>query len=224
MDIKLEGLWKNKLAPLFAKPYFNQITTHLNTEKALRQKIYPIGSEIFNAFKHTPYDHLKVVLLGQDPYPNAGQAMGLSFSVPDGVKIPASLLNIYKELQSDIGMPIPKTGNLIPWAKQGVLLLNAIFTVREEEPGSHARIGWMNFTDDLITLLSNEKKGLVFLLWGNFAAQKQILIDTTKHKILKAAHPSPLSAHNGFIGCKHFSKTNEYLIESKKDPIDWSIK
>lgn len=223
MEVKMEEQWKTALAPLFTKPYFSQITAHLKTEKALNRKIYPIGSKIFNAFELTPFTALKVVILGQDPYHNPGQAMGLSFSVPDGVKPPPSLQNIYKELKYDIGMPIPNTGNLTSWAKQGVLLLNAILTVRAEEPGSHAKIGWMNFTDDLIRLLSNEKKGLVFILWGNFAGQKQLLIDATKHKILKAAHPSPLSAHNGFFGCKHFSKTNEYLLQIKKDPIDWCI-
>jgi uracil-DNA glycosylase len=148
--------------------------------------------------------------------------MGLSFSVPDGIKIPPSLMNIYKELNKDIGMPIPTTGNLTKWANQGVLLLNAVLTVRANEPASHAKIGWMNFTDDVIQLLSNEKKDLVFLLWGNFAQQKQIYIDATKHKILKAAHPSPFSAHNGFLGCKHFSATNEYLVKHHKNPIDWT--
>jgi uracil-DNA glycosylase len=194
----------------------------LKTERALKTIIYPKGSLIFNAFEQTPFDKVKVVILGQDPYHNPEQAMGLSFSVPDGIKIPPSLMNIYKELNKDIGMPIPTTGNLTKWANQGVLLLNAVLTVRANEPASHAKIGWMNFTDDVIQLLSNEKKDLVFLLWGNFAQQKQIYIDATKHKILKAAHPSPFSAHNGFLGCKHFSATNEYLVKHHKNPIDWT--
>jgi uracil-DNA glycosylase len=223
MEVKIEDSWKKALMPLFERPYFTQITAHLKTEKALNRIIYPKGSLIFNAFNQTPFDQVKVVLLGQDPYHQPGQAMGLSFSVPDDCKIPPSLMNIYKELQKDIGMPIPTTGNLTPWAKQGVLLLNTVLTVRADEPGSHSKIGWTQFTDDLIKLLSNEKNDIVFILWGNYASQKQILIDATKHKILKAAHPSPLSAYNGFFGCKHFSMTNQYLTQVKKDPIDWSI-
>jgi uracil-DNA glycosylase len=223
MEVKIETSWKKALSPLFERPYFTQITAHLKTEKALNRTIYPKGSLIFNAFNQTPFDQVKVVLLGQDPYHQPGQAMGLSFSVPDECKIPPSLMNIYKELNKDIGMPIPKTGNLTQWAKQGVLLLNTALTVRADEPASHSKIGWTQFTDDLIKLLSNEKTDLVFILWGNYASQKQILIDATKHKILKAAHPSPLSAYNGFFGCKHFSMTNQYLTQVKKDPIDWSI-
>jgi uracil-DNA glycosylase len=223
MEVKIEDSWKKALTPLFERPYFTQIAAHLKTEKALQRIIYPKGSLIFNAFNQTPFDQVKVVLLGQDPYHQPGQAMGLSFSVPDDCKIPPSLMNIYKELQKDIGMPIPTTGNLTPWAKQGVLLLNTALTVRADEPGSHSKIGWTQFTDDLIKLLSNEKNEIVFILWGNYASQKQILIDATKHKILKAAHPSPLSAYNGFFGCKHFSMTNQYLTQVKKDPIDWSI-
>ena len=223
MEVNMEASWNNALSNLFDKPYFKQIAAHLKTERALKTVIYPKGSLIFNAFEQTPFDKVKVVILGQDPYHNPEQAMGLSFSVPDGIKTPPSLMNIYKELNKDIGMPIPTTGNLTKWANQGVLLLNAVLTVRANEPASHAKIGWMNFTDDVIQLLSNEKKDLVFLLWGNFAQQKQMYIDATKHKILKAAHPSPLSAYNGFFGCKHFSATNQFLNQVKKDPIDWSI-
>ena len=222
MVVNIEESWKRALSTLFEKAYFGQIAAHLKTEKALNRTIYPKGSEIFKAFQLTPFDEVKVVILGQDPYHNPGQAMGLSFSVPDGVKPPPSLLNIYKELNKDIGMPIPTTGNLTNWAKQGVLLLNAALTVRANEPASHAKIGWMSFTNDVIQTLSNEKKGLVFILWGNFAQQKQIYIDGTKHKILKAAHPSPFSAYNGFFGCKHFSDTNEYLVRQNKSPIDWT--
>jgi uracil-DNA glycosylase len=222
MEVKMEASWKKELSPLFEKDYFNQITAHLKTEKALKRTIFPKGSLIFNAFEHTPFDQVKVVILGQDPYHNPGQAMGLSFSVPDGVKTPPSLVNIYKELHADTGLPIPTTGNLTHWAQQGVLLLNAALTVRANEPGSHAKIGWMHFTDEVIKILSTKKTRLVFILWGNFAIQKQILIDATKHKILKAAHPSPLSAHNGFWGCKHFSATNEYLVAHNNNPIDWN--
>lgn len=218
----MEPSWKQALSYLFDKPYFLQIATHLKTERATNTIIYPKGTLIFNAFNQTPYDKVKVVILGQDPYHNPGQAaMGLSFSVPEGVKPPPSLMNIYKELNKDIGLAIPTMGDLTKWANQGVLLLNAALTVRENEPASHAKIGWMEFTNDVIKHLSNEKKGIVFLLWGNFAQQKMIYIDATKHKILKAAHPSPLSAHNGFFGCKHFSLTNEYLVNNNIDPIDW---
>jgi uracil-DNA glycosylase len=164
-----------------------------------------------------------VVILGQDPYHGSGQAMGLSFSVPKGVKPPPSLVNIFKELKSDIGLPIPTHGDLTPWARQGVLLLNAVLTVRENEPASHAKIGWMHFTDAVIRKISDEKKGIVFLLWGKFAEQKQILIDETKHFVLKAAHPSPFSADKGFFGCKHFSKTNELLAKQGLQVIDWHI-
>ena len=221
MDVKIESSWKKVLTPLFEKPYFSQITNHLKTEKELNRTIYPKGNLIFNAFNQTPFNDVKVVILGQDPYHQPGQAMGLSFSVPDGVKIPPSLSNIYKELNKDIGMPIPTTGNLTKWAAQGVLLLNSALTVRENEPASHSKIGWMDFTNDVIKIISTQQNNVVFLLWGNFAHQKQLLIDNTKHKILKAAHPSPLSAHNGFFGTKHFSSANQYLTLHHKNPIDW---
>lgn len=223
MDVKIEDSWKNVLSKEFTKPYFLQIATHLKTEKATKAVIYPPGSLIFNAFEQTPFDKVKVVILGQDPYHGPQQAMGLSFSVPDGIQPPPSLMNIYKELKNDIGMPIPRTGNLTPWAKQGVLLINAILTVRANEAASHSKIGWMHFTDAVIRKLSDEKKGIVFLLWGKFAQEKQVLIDETKHHVLKAAHPSPLSAHNGFWGCKHFSRANEILIKQGLEPIDWKL-
>ena len=223
MEIKMETSWKNALSDLFDKPYFSQIADHLKAEKALNTTIYPSGGLIFNAFNLTPFDKVKVIILGQDPYHNPHQAMGLSFSVPDGIKPPPSLVNIFKELHKDIGMPIPSSGNLSVWAKQGVLLLNVVLTVRANEPASHAKIGWTKFTDDLILTLSSQKKGLVFILWGNFAQEKIKLIDSSKHKILKAAHPSPFSAYNGFFGCKHFSATNEYLVKNNIDPIDWAI-
>ncbi|GEO08658.1 uracil-DNA glycosylase [Segetibacter aerophilus] len=223
MDVKIEGGWKDVLIDEFSKPYFQQAVTYIKTEKAQGKIIYPPGSLIFNAFNTTPFGSVKVVLLGQDPYHGYGQAHGLSFSVPDGVAPPPSLINIFKELHSDIGMPIPKTGNLTKWATQGVLLLNAVLTVRANEAASHAKIGWMDFTNAVINKISQEKEGVVFLLWGKFAQDKQVLIDETKHLALKAAHPSPLSAHNGFFGCKHFSKTNNYLVKQGLDPIDWML-
>lgn len=185
--------------------------------------IYPPGSLIFNAFDKTPFHKVKVVILGQDPYHGPKQAMGLSFSVPDGIPPPPSLVNIYKELNKDVGMTIPLTGNLTKWAEQGVLLLNAVLTVRANDPASHSKIGWMEFTNAVIKKISDEKKGVVFLLWGKFAQEKQVLIDETKHYVLKAAHPSPFSAFNGFFGCKHFSKTNELLMNQGLDPINWAI-
>lgn len=223
MDVKIEESWKQVLKDEFNKPYFLQIVTHLKTEKATGATIYPPGALIFNAFNQTPFDAVKVVLIGQDPYHGAGQAMGLSFSVPKGVKPAPSLMNIFKELHSDIGLPVPKTGDLTPWAKQGVMLLNAALTVRANEANSHAKIGWHLFTDAVIKKISDEKQGIVFLLWGSFAKEKQVLIDETKHHVLKANHPSPFSADKGFFGCKHFSKTNEYLIKEGKDPIDWHL-
>ena len=223
MEVDIEHSWKIALKSLFNKPYFNQIADHLKAERALHQTIYPSGPQIFNAFSLTPFDQVKVIILGQDPYHNPNQAMGLSFSVPDGIKPPPSLVNIFKELNKDIGMPIPNSGNLTHWAEQGVLLLNAVLTVRANEPASHAKIGWTEFTNDVIRLLSLEKKNLVFILWGNFAQEKIKLIDSSKHKILKAVHPSPFSAYNGFFGCKHFSATNEYLVQQNKNPIDWSV-
>jgi len=223
MDVKIEESWKEVLKPEFSKPYFQQAVTFVKTEKAQGKTIYPPGPLIFNAFDNTPFDNVKVVLLGQDPYHGYGQAHGLSFSVPDGVNPPPSLINIFKELHNDIGMPIPKTGNLTKWAKQGVLLLNAVLTVRANEAGSHAKIGWMEFTNAVISKISEEKEGIVFMLWGRFAQEKQALIDETKHHVLKAAHPSPFSADKGFFGCRHFSKTNNYLVKQGKDPIDWLL-
>lgn len=224
MEVKMEPSWKDVLKNEFSKPYFQQIVTFLKTEKAAGKIIYPPGPLIFNAFNQTPFTKLKVVILGQDPYHGEGQAHGLSFSVQNGVKSPPSLVNIYKEIQNDIGIAMPVNyGNLTRWAGQGVLLLNAALTVRANEPLSHAKFGWAEFTDAVIQKISDEKKGIVFLLWGKFAQEKQILIDETKHFILKAAHPSPLSAHAGFMGCKHFSKTNELLTKQGIEPIDWKL-
>ena len=222
MDVKIEASWKEKLKQEFTKPFFLQIVAHLKTEKATGAVVYPSGSLLFNAFNQTPFDKVKVVILGQDPYHGPGQAHGLSFSVPEGIPIPPSLGNIYKELQKDMGIPIPTTGNLSKWAAQGVLMLNAVLSVRANEPASHAKIGWMDFTDAVIRKISNEKKGVIFLLWGKFAQEKQVLIDETQHFVLKAAHPSPFSADKGFYGCKHFSRTNELLIKQGLEPIDWN--
>ena len=223
MDVQIEESWKKVLKEEFEKPYFQHIITFLKAEKATGKIIYPPGPLIFNAFKQTPFDKLEVVLLGQDPYHNKGQAHGLSFSVPDGVPKPPSLVNIFKELHNDLGINIPESGNLEKWARQGVLLLNASLTVRQNEPGSHAKIGWLQFTDSVIRKISDEKEGIVFLLWGKFAQEKQALIDETKHFVLKAAHPSPYSANNGFFGCRHFSLTNELLMKQHKSPIDWKL-
>jgi len=223
MDVQIEESWKKVLKEEFEKPYFQHIITFLKAEKATGKVVYPPGPLIFNAFKQTPFDKLEVVLLGQDPYHNKGQAHGLSFSVPDGVPKPPSLVNIFKELHNDLGIKIPESGNLEKWARQGVLLLNASLTVRQNEPGSHAKIGWLQFTDSVIRKISDEKEGIVFLLWGKFAQEKQALIDETKHFVLKAAHPSPYSANNGFFGCRHFSMTNELLVKQHKSPIDWKL-
>ncbi len=223
MDVQIEESWKEILKDEWNKPYFQQITAHLKTEKATGATIYPPGQLIFNAFNTTPFSNVKVVLLGQDPYHGKGQAMGLSFSVPDGVRPPPSLENIFKELHTDTGMAIPKSGNLTKWAQQGVFLLNAILTVRAKEPASHQKTGWQEFTNKVIQLISDNKEGVVFMLWGKFAQDKQVLIDETKHFVLKAAHPSPYSADKGFFGCRHFSKANELLTKQGKDPIDWSL-
>jgi uracil-DNA glycosylase len=223
MNIQIEESWKEVLKEEFQKTYFERIVTFLKAEKASGKVIYPPGSLIFNAFTQTPFSIVKVVIIGQDPYHNKGQAHGLSFSVPDGVAKPASLLNIFKELKNDSGLEIPQNGNLQKWASQGVLLLNASLSVREHEPGSHSQIGWLQFTDAVIKKISDDKEGIIFLLWGKFAQEKQYLIDESKHFVLKAAHPSPFSADKGFFGCKHFSKTNQLLIQQNKQPIDWKL-
>lgn len=223
MDVQIENSWKEVLQSEFSKPYFQQIITFLKTERASGKTIYPPGGLIFNAFAQTPFNEVEVVILGQDPYHGPGQAHGLSFSVPDGITPPPSLINIFKELNQDIGMPMPHTGNLTSWAKQGVLLLNAVLTVNARDAASHAKIGWMHFTDAVIRTISEQKRGIVFLLWGRFAQEKQVLIDETKHHVLKAAHPSPFSADKGFFGCKHFSKTNQLLVQEGKKPINWEL-
>mgnify|MGYP001432783303 FL=1 len=223
MDVQIEESWKSVLKQEFEKPYFKEIVTFLKTEKMAGKTIYPPGPLIFNAFNTTPFTEVKVVVIGQDPYHGPGQAHGLSFSVQNGVTSPPSLINIFKELLNDTGVPIPNHGNLTRWAQQGVLLLNASLTVRAGEPMSHAQIGWAQFTNTVIQKVSDLKQHVVFLLWGKFAQEKQILIDETKHLVLKAAHPSPYSANAGFFGCRHFSKTNEYLVRNGVDPIDWAL-
>jgi uracil-DNA glycosylase len=224
MDVKIDDSWKDVLKNEFTKTYFLEIATFLRTEKMTGKTIYPPGGQIFNAFNLTHFDNVKVVILGQDPYHGAGQAHGLCFSVAPGIKPPPSLVNIFKEMHTDLGLPIPNHGTLTKWAEQGVLLLNASLTVRAGEPMSHAKIGWAQFTNAVIRKISDEKQHVVFLLWGKFAQEKQELIDVTRHHlILKAAHPSPFSADSGFFGCKHFSKTNQFLVQNGIDPIDWAL-
>ncbi len=219
---QIEETWKNVLNEEFQKEYFIKLKQFLIEEKK-RYMVYPPGSQIFAAFNQTPFNKVKVVILGQDPYHGQGQAHGLCFSVPKGVPMPPSLQNIFKELNSDLGLPIPTHGNLKKWAGQGVLLLNATLTVRANQAGSHQNKGWEIFTDATIRSLSDQCKGLVFMLWGNYAQAKASIIDSRKHFILTAPHPSPLSASRGFFGCKHFSKTNRLLLSVGKEPIDWSL-
>jgi uracil-DNA glycosylase len=223
MDVKIEASWKEVLAEEFKKPYFKQIAQHLKTEKEQGKIIYPPGSQIFHAFEATPFDKVKVVIIGQDPYHGPKQAHGLSFSVQQGVATPPSLINIFKELHEDVGLPIPRHGHLEKWAKQGVLLLNASLTVRAGEPMSHSKLGWEKFTNTVIEKVSHLKENIVFVLWGRFAQEKQSLIDDKKHYIIKSAHPSPLSAKNGFFGSKPFSKINTFLVKKGIDPIDWAL-
>lgn len=217
---QIEASWKEALAAEFQQPYFSAIKTFLLREKAEGRRIFPPGPLIFNAFNRTPFDSLRVVILGQDPYINAGEAMGLSFSVPQGVRTPPSLVNIYKEINRDLGLPMPAHGDLTRWAEQGVLLLNASLTVRAGASNSHKDCGWQTFTDAVIRKISSEKTGVVFMLWGNFARGKKVLIDPAKHLILEAAHPSPL-AGNAFSGCAHFSKANDFLLKNGHPAIDW---
>lgn len=214
--------WKAVLQPEFEKEYFRKLKQFLLEEKK-HHVVYPPGPKIFAAFDHTPFSEVKVVILGQDPYHGPDQAHGLSFSVAPGVPKPPSLINMFKEIRDDLGYPIPGSGNLEKWADQGVLLLNATLTVRAHTPGSHQKQGWEQFTDAVIKTISERKEGVVFLLWGAYAQAKEALIDTTKHHILKAPHPSPLSASRGFLGCRHFSKTNELLRYQGQSAIDWRI-
>lgn len=216
------GDWNERLAPLFADVRYRKIRSFL-IEEYKNFVVYPDMYDLYNCFRYTPFEKLKVVLLGQDPYHNVGQAHGLCFSVQDGIQKPPSLENIFKELKADIGCELPKSGNLTKWANEGVLLLNTSLSVREHQANSHAKCGWAWFTDSVIKLISDQKEHVVFILWGGNARSKKSLIDTTMHYVLECAHPSPLSAYNGFFGCKHFSKTNEYLKKHNLDPIDWDL-
>ena len=220
MDVKIEQSWKDRLASEFEKSYFRTLTNFVKQEYAT-QRIYPKGSQIFNSFEKTPFDKVKVVILGQDPYHEPGQAHGLCFSVNDGIALPPSLQNIYKELEDDLGIPPKNSGNLEPWAEQGVLLLNATLTVRAHQAGSHQHRGWEEFTDAVIHRVAEEKEHIVFILWGSYAQKKGEFIDTFKHRVLKSPHPSPLSSYRGFFGSKPFSKTNQYLQQTGQTTINW---
>ena len=223
MDVRMEESWRRVLADEFNRDYFRQLVTKVHEEYGDRgHRCYPPGPEIFAAFDQTPFDKVKVVIIGQDPYHGPGQAHGLSFSVCDGVSFPPSLQNIFKEIQQDMGTPIPITGNLTRWAEQGVLLLNATLTVREHQPGSHQRHGWEQFTDAAIKALNAHRDNLVFILWGGYARSKASLIDASRHLVLQSAHPSPMSANKGgWFGNHHFSRANAYLVEHGQEPINW---
>ena len=220
MDIRIESTWKEVLKDEVEKPYFSMLTNFVRKEYQT-QTVYPPARLIFNAFDLCPFDKVKVVIIGQDPYHGYGQAHGLCFSVNDGVQFPPSLVNIFKEIERDLGKPFPASGNLERWAKQGVFLLNATLTVRAGMAGSHQNKGWEDFTDSVIQLLSERKENIVFLLWGSYAQRKGKVINEKKHLVLKAVHPSPLSAYRGFIGCGHFSKANQYLVGHNIEPIEW---
>lgn len=221
--IKLEPSWKQHVGDWLLQPEMQSLASFLRERKAAGARIYPPGPQIFAAFEATPFDAVKVVMLGQDPYHGPGQAHGLCFSVRPGVPVPPSLLNIYKEIQADLGIAPPDHGCLLPWARQGVLLLNAVLTVEDGRAGAHQGKGWEAFTDHVIQTLSREREGLVFLLWGAYAQAKGKVIDTRRHRVLRAPHPSPLSAHRGFMGCGHFSAVNRYLQERGQGSIDWRL-
>ena len=220
MDVKIEESWKQELSDEWSKDYFVRLTNFVRNEYATKQ-IFPPGRQIFAAFNATPFNEVKVVILGQDPYHDVGQANGLCFSVNDGIQFPPSLRNIFQEIHNDVGSPIPQSGDLTRWAKQGVLLLNATLTVEAHKAASHQRQGWEQFTDEVISHLSLHRDNLVFILWGSYARSKRSLINPDKHLILTSVHPSPLSAYRGFFGNKHFSKANNYLVEHGKTPIVW---
>ncbi len=222
LNIQLESSWKMQMKEELSKPYFGELVQFLQNEKAGNHIIYPPESQVFAAFANTPFDKVRVVIIGQDPYHGEGQANGLSFSVTSDVRIPPSLKNIFKELFRDLGISIPQNGDLSQWAKQGVLLLNATFTVRANQAGSHQKKGWEKFSDAIIKSISDNRENIVFMLWGNYAKQKAICVDRTKHLVLEAAHPSPL-ARSGFSGCAHFSQANEYLLKNNIQPIDWRL-
>lgn len=220
MDVRIEESWKHRLQEEFDKPYFEALTQFVRNEYATTT-VYPAGREMFAAFDACPFDRVRVVILGQDPYHEPGQAHGLCFSVNDGVQFPPSLVNIFKEIANDVGKPVPSSGNLMRWAQQGVLLLNATLTVRAHQAGSHQNRGWETFTDAVIHRLAEEREHIVFILWGSYAQRKGAFIDRTRHLVLQSPHPSPLSAYRGFFGNAHFSRTNEYLVQHGYKPIDW---
>lgn len=222
-DVRLEESWKRVLGPEFASPYMGQLREFLRAEKGDGKRIFPNGAEYFRALDLTPLSRVRVVILGQDPYHGAGQAHGLCFSVRPGVRIPPSLVNIYKEMESDLGIPRASHGFLESWARQGVLLLNSVLTVEEARAGAHQGRGWERFTDAVIRAVNDECDNVVFMLWGSYAQKKAAFVDGKRHLVLKAPHPSPLSAHNGFFGCRHFSKANEFLVSRGLDPIDWRL-
>lgn len=222
MDVQIEKSWKEALGAEFEKPYFAALVQELHRQKQAGEVIFPPGGQIFKAFELCPLGKVKVVILGQDPYHGYGQAMGLSFSVPQGVEAPPSLKNIFKEIESDLGIRMSGSPDLRPWAEQGVLLLNSVLTVRAGQPASHSRIGWQTFTDAVIKTISDRCDGVVFLLWGNYARSKAVLVDKSRHHVLEAPHPSPL-ARGAFFGCRHFSATNEILAAEGKSPIDWKL-
>lgn len=222
MDVQIEKSWKEALGAEFEKPYFAALVQELHRQKQAGEVIFPPGGQIFKAFELCPLDKVKVVILGQDPYHGYGQAMGLSFSVPQGVEAPPSLKNIFKEIESDLGIRMSGSPDLRPWAEQGVLLLNSVLTVRAGQPASHSKIGWQTFTDAVIKTISDRCEGVVFLLWGNYARSKAVLVDKSRHHVLEAPHPSPL-ARGAFFGCRHFSATNEILAAEGRSPIDWKL-
>lgn len=222
MDVQIEKSWKEALGAEFEKPYFAVLVQELHRQKQAGEVIFPPGGQIFKAFELCPLSKVKVVILGQDPYHGYGQAMGLSFSVPQGVEAPPSLKNIFKEIESDLGIRMSGSPDLRPWAEQGVLLLNSVLTVRAGQPASHSRIGWQTFTDAVIKTISDRCEGVVFLLWGNYARSKAVLVDKSRHHVLEAPHPSPL-ARGAFFGCRHFSATNKILAAEGKSPIDWKL-
>lgn len=222
MDVQIEKSWKEALGAEFEKPYFAALVQELHRQKQAGEVIFPPGGQIFKAFELCPLDKVKVVILGQDPYHGYGQAMGLSFSVPQGVEAPPSLKNIFKEIESDLGIRMSGSPDLRPWAEQGVLLLNSVLTVRAGQPASHSRIGWQTFTDAVIKTISDRCEDVVFLLWGNYARSKAVLVDKSRHHVLEAPHPSPL-ARGAFFGCRHFSATNEILAAEGKSPVDWKL-
>ena len=220
MNVKIEQSWGNRLKPEFVKPYFQELVTFVKSEYT-NHSVYPPGKQIFSAFDHCAFDQVKVVIIGQDPYHGKGQAHGLCFSVNEGIPMPPSLVNIFKEIKDDLNLPMPPHGSLVRWADQGVLLLNATLTVRASTPGSHQNKGWESFTDAVIKVISDEKHNVVFLLWGSYAQKKGAMIDKSRHHVLESAHPSPFAAHRGFFGNKHFSKTNEYLRAQGLPEIKW---